>query len=188
MQKLIIAVFLLISLDSLSQTTPNPVMPGTFNTGGGTAQLSPSFTMDWSIGESTVIDTWYGENAEATAKVGLKWNVTSGVLQPFDKNQKISDLNNQFWTTNEVVLFPVPTHDVINIDFRSTTTGKISVRLLSIDGKEIAAKQFNHENEGGIHSFNLKNRASGTYFFSITLTSASGQQLKQGVFKFEKLN
>jgi hypothetical protein len=144
--------------------------------------------VDWSIGESAAIDTWYGENAEATAMVGVKWNVTSGVLQPFDKNQKIFDVNNHFWTTNEIVLFPVPTHDVINIDFRSITTGKITIRLLSMDGKEIAVKQFNHENESSTHSFNLKNRPSGMYFFSITLTSAPGQQLKQGVFKFEKLN
>ena len=163
-------------------------MPGTFNIGGGTAQLSPSFIVDWSIGESTVIDTWYGENAEATARVGLKWNVTSGVLQPFNKNQIIFDLNNHFWTTNEIVLFPVPTHDVINIDFRSTTTGKITIRLLSMDGKEIAVKQFLHENESSTHSFSLKNRPSGTYFLNITLTSAFGRQLKQGVFKFEKLN
>ena len=187
MQKLLTVLLLFIAHHSLSQTTI-PIMPGTFNSGGGTAKLAPSFSVDWSVGESTAIDTWYGDNREATARVGLKWNVTSGVLQPFDKYQKIFDVNIRFWTQNEVRLFPVPTHDIITVDFKSATTGKITIILLSMDGKEIAAKQFIHENERSSHSFNLKNRPSGMYFFNIILTSATGQQLKQGVFKFEKLN
>lgn len=186
MQKLFLLLCLFVSFNSVAQSTIS-VLPGTFNTGGGTVQLSNSFYLDWSIGESTVIDTWYGQNVEASARVGLKWNVTSGVLQPFD-SIRIFDPNTQFWTANEIRLFPVPTRDVITIDFRSFTTGKINIRLLTMDGKQTGGKEFNQVNGRGLHSFNLKNRSSGTYFFSITLTSPTGQLLKHGIFKFEKIN
>ena len=188
MQKLLLIGLLFLTLQSQSQTTTPQVLPGTINIGGGTAQLSPSFLIDWSIGESTVIDTWFGENAEASQRVGIKWNVTSGILQPFDKNQKIFDINIQFWTQDEIRLFPVPTNDVITVEFRSFTTGKISIQLLSMEGKPIAAKEFTQVNGRGTHSFSLKNRPSGMYFFNIVLTSSTGQLLKQGVFKFEKIN
>jgi hypothetical protein len=187
MQKLIIVVFLFLSLNTWSQIN-SPILPGTFNIGGGTTKVASSFFLDWSIGESTIIDTWYGENAEATTRVGKKWNITGGVLQPFDKNQKLFDANIKFWTQNEIHLFPVPTFDVITIDFRSLTTGKITIQLLGADGREISIKQVIHQNERSAHSFSLRNRPSGLYYFNIILTSASGQQLKQGVFKFEKLH
>ena len=180
-------ICLLFSIQSYTQTITPQVLPGTFNIGGGTANISPEFRVDWSIGESTVIDTWFGENNQNSPRVGLKWNVTNGILQPFDKNQKIFDATILFWTPDEIRLFPVPTRDVVSIDFRSFTTGKISIDLLTWEGKLLANKEFNQVNDRGIHSFNLRTQPSGTYFFKIMLTSPNGSVLKQGLFKFEKI-
>jgi hypothetical protein len=108
----------------------------------GSAKINSSFFVDWSIGESTVIDTYYGENAYSNLIVGKKWNVTSGILQPYDKNHIIFNALVPHWTLQEIRLYPVPTSDVIYIDFRSTTTGKESIQLMTLSGKLLALKEF----------------------------------------------
>lgn len=187
MQKTFLIGFLFFSLQSKSQTTISPVNPATLNMGGGSATIKPSFTLDWSIGESTIIETYYGENSYSNGSVGFKWNVTSGVLQPFDKNHIIFSPLTPYWTMEEIRLYPIPTPDVVFIDFRSTTTGKISIQLLSIDGKLLGLKEFYQFNGYSTQSWDLTNRASGSYYFKILLSSDEGKILKQGTFKIEKI-
>ena len=184
MQKTVLFAFLLLSLQSKSQSA---VTPATFNLGGGTAKLNSSFMVDWSIGESTVIETFQGENAYSNLIVGKKWYVTSGVLQPFDKNHILFNSAIPMWTIQEIRVYPVPTPDIVYIDFRSTTTGKISVQLLTLEGKVLGVKEFSQVNGTSTVSWNLKNLSSGSYLLRILLRSDEGKILKQGTFKFEKI-
>ncbi|RNI33872.1 T9SS C-terminal target domain-containing protein [Hanamia caeni] len=184
MQKTVLFAFLLLSLQSKSQSA---VTPATFNLGGGTAKLNSSFMVDWSIGESTVIETFQGENAYSNLIVGKKWYVTSGVLQPFDKNHILFNSAIPMWTIQEIRVYPVPTPDIVYIDFRSTTTGKVSVQLLTLEGKVLGVKEFSQVNGTSTVSWNLKNLSSGSYLLRILLRSDEGKILKQGTFKFEKI-
>jgi hypothetical protein len=183
----LVLAFLFLALQSKSQSKISPVTPATFNIGGGSATISPSLSVHWSIGESTVIETYYGENAYSNLIVGKKWNVTSGILQPFDKNHIIFNSLVPYWTIQEIRLYPVPTPDVIFIDFRSTTTGKISMQLMTLEGKVLGLKEFTQVNGHSVQSWNLKNQPSGSYYLKILLSSADGKILKQGTFKFEKI-
>lgn len=178
---------LFFSLPSISQKVA-PLNPGILNMGGGSAKINSSFTVDWSIGESTIIETFYGENAYANSIVGIKWNVTSGILQPFDKNHIIFDYTIPSWTKEEIRLYPIPTPNIFYVDFRSYTTGKISMQLLTLDGRLLGLKEFYNSDATSIQSWNLANRASGVYHLKITLSSADGKILKQGTFKIEKIN
>ena len=187
MHKVLLIVSLFFSLIANAQTKVSPVTPATFNIGGGSAIINPSFQVDWSIGESTVIDTYFGENTYSNTIVDKKWNVTSGVLQPFDKNHIIFNSAVPFWTNQEIRVYPVPTPDIIYIDFRSTTTGKISIQLLTLGGKVLGVKEFSQLNGTSTASWNLKNFSSGSYLLRILLRSDDGQILKQGTFKFEKI-
>jgi hypothetical protein len=184
LQKTVLFAFLLLSLQSKSQSA---VTPATFNLGGGTAKLNSSFMVDWSIGESTVIETFQGENAYSNLIVGKKWYVTSGVLQPFDKNHILFNSAIPMWTIQEIRVYPVPTPDIVYIDFRSTTTGKVSVQLLTLEGKVLGVKEFSQVNGTSTVSWNLKNLSSGSYLLRILLRSDEGKILKQGTFKFEKI-
>lgn len=184
MQKTVLFAFLLLSLQSKSQSA---VTPATFNLGGGTAKLNSSFMVDWSIGESTVIETFQGENAYSNLIVGKKWYVTSGVLQPFDKNHILFNSAIPMWTIQEIRVYPVPTPDIVYIDFRSTTTGKVSVQLLTLEGKVLGVKEFSQVNGTSTVSWNLKNLSSGSYLLRILLRSDEGKILKQGTVKFEKI-
>lgn len=72
MTKTFVFAFLFLSLQSKSQPKVSAVTPATFNIGGGSAKINSSFIVDWSIGESTVIDTYYGENAYSNLIVEKK--------------------------------------------------------------------------------------------------------------------
>jgi hypothetical protein len=187
MQKTLLFAFLLLSLQSKSQSTVSEVTPATFNIGGGSAMINPSFMVDWSIGESTVIETFQGENAYSNLIVGKKWNVTSGILQPFDKNHILFNSSVPFWTIQEIRVYPVPTPNTVFIDFRSTTTGKISIQLMTADGRVLGAKEFTQVNGYSTQSWNIKNQPSGVYYLRILLTAYDGKILKQGTFKIEKI-
>ena len=187
MQKTLLISLLLLSLQSKSQSTVSAVTPATFNLGGGSAKINSSFMVDWSIGESTVIETFQGENAYSNLIVGKKWYVTSGVLQPFDKNHIIFNSAIPVWTIQEIRLYPVPTSDIVYIDFRSTTTGKISMQLMTLGGRVLGVKEFTQVNGYSTQSWNIKNQPSGVYYLRIILTSFDGKTLKQGTFKIEKI-
>jgi hypothetical protein len=188
MQKTLLIGILFFSLPSKSQTKVSHLAPAVLNIGGGSALISPSFMVDWSIGESTIIETFYGENAYPNSIVGTKWNVTSGILQPFDKNHIIFDYTKPTWTKEEIRLYPIPTRNMVYIDFRSYTTGKISMQLLALDGRLLGIKEFYNTDATSLQSWNLANLASGVYHLKITLSSGEGKILKQGTFKIEKIN
>lgn len=187
MQKIILFVLLLYSFQSKAQSHASAVIPATLNVGGGSAAVSQNFVVDWSIGESTLIDTYYGQNSYSNTIVGLNWSVTSGILQPFDNVHIIYNSLIPTWTTQEIRFYPVPTHDIINIDFRSVTSGKISIQLFSREGKLLGSKEFYQINGNTTQKWDLTNMPGGNYYFRIMLSAPGGNILKQGTFKIEKL-
>jgi hypothetical protein len=186
-KKYIFSLLLLYSLHCTSQSHVSPVIPGTLNIGGGSANLSQDFEVDWSIGESTVIETYSGQNNYSNSIVDSKWSVTSGVLQPYDIVHIIYNALIPNWTNQEIRFYPVPTHNIINIDFRSVTSGKITIQLYSREGKLIGSREFYQINGSGIQKWDLTNRPGGDYYFRILLTHPDGEVVKQGTFKIEKL-
>ena len=187
MQKIILFVLLIYSSQTKSQSHASPVTPATLNVGGGSAEINSNFVVDWSIGESTLIETYYGKNSYSNSIVDLNWSVTSGILQPFDIVHIIYNSLIPYWTNQEIRFYPVPTHNIINIDFRSVTSGNISIQLFSREGKLLGLREFNQINGSSTQKWDLTNMASGNYYFRILLKSPDGNIIKQGTFKIEKL-
>ncbi len=71
MQKTMLLVLVFYSLQSMSQSQVAPVTPATLNIGGGTAVITPDFAVDWSIGESTIIESYYGQNPFSNSIIGI---------------------------------------------------------------------------------------------------------------------
>jgi hypothetical protein len=189
MQKTLLLGFLFFSLQTEAQSTVPAVTvtPATFNVGGGSSIINPSFMVDWSIGESTVIETFQGENPYPNSIVGTKWNVTSGIVQPFVKKHIIFNDLIPYWTNQEIRVYPVPTPNTVFIDFRSSTTGKISIQLMTLDGRILGVKEFIQVNGYSTQSWNIKNQPSGAYYLRIILRTFEGKIFKQGTFKIEKI-
>jgi hypothetical protein len=73
------------------------------------------------------------------------------------------------------------------MEFRSRTTGKISMQLMTLDGRVLGIKEFTQVNGYSTQSWNIKNQPSGVYYLRILLSSDEGEILKQGTFKIEKI-
>ena len=93
---------LVLALLFASATYAQTVTPVTLNIGGGSANINSSFNVDWSIGESVVVDTYHGLNFYPNSTVGADWNVTSGFLQPFYKNYIVSSPLIAEWQKGEI--------------------------------------------------------------------------------------
>jgi len=165
----------------------SPVTQSTFNIGGGNATIRYGFEFDWSIGESTVISTYSGQNAYGNLIVGKDWGLTAGILQPFDKTRIRFNPLIDSWTNQEIRLFPVPTSDIVFIDFRSVITGTISIDLFSRDGKLLGSKEFREINGVSTQQWDLRNQPAGAYYFQIVLRDNNGVPQKSGTFNIEKL-
>ena len=187
MRKILLFSLLVLSLQAKSQSNGPTITPATLNIGGGSAKINSSFILDWSIGESTIIETFQGENLYSNSVIGTKWNVTSGILQPFDKNYMIFNPQVPLWTNQEVRIFPVPTPNMVYVEFRSVAKGKISIQLMTFEGRIIGSKEIMQVNGSSTQSWNIKNYPSGIYYFKILLSSDEGKILKQGTFKIEKI-
>jgi hypothetical protein len=187
MLKILLACLLFTSLQSSSQTTVSPVSPSILNAGGGSAIVTSDFIIDWSVGESTVIETFKLQNPYPNSIVGSEWYLTSGILQPFDESHIIFNVLVPGWTNQELHIYPIPTPDIVVIDFRSETTGKISIELLSIFGSRLGLKGFSQVNGAGKQTWNLTNMPSGAYYLRILLRADNGKILKQGTFKIAKI-
>jgi hypothetical protein len=181
----ILAAFLLVfALKSGGQ----PVVSAaafTMNMGGGTAVIDGGFSVDWSIGESTIIETFYGENVSSAPNIGVHWNVTSGILQPFDATHLYSFLT-PTWSSQELRVYPVPSPGKVFIEFRTPASGKLSIELYSQEGQVLATREFINSGNS-VQAWDLSNRASGVYYFRILLMSSQGILLKQGTFTIQKI-
>lgn len=187
MYKNILAALLLFSFAATSQAQIAAPTPATLNMGGGSAAITPDFIVDWSIGESTIIETYYGENSASNLIVSDRWSVTSGILQPFDATHVIYNPFIPRFTNQEIRFYPVPTPNIVYIDFRSQITGRVSIQLFSRDGKLLGIKEFASVDGNNTQKWDLTNKAAGLYYFHILLSDANGTVLKQGTFNIEKL-
>ena len=75
MRKRTLLALVLFSFFGTSRAQVAAPTPATLNMGGGSAAITPDFIVDWSVGESTIIETYYGENAASNLIVS-----TDGLL------------------------------------------------------------------------------------------------------------
>ena len=187
MIKILPFIILLISNVALGQTIGSNATPGTFNLGGGTSKISQNFLVDWSIGESTVIESFFGRKTNENLILTSKAFVTSGVLQPSDWFHmpilKTKDLQ-----LDEVRVYPVPAKYEVNLDFRSGDIGYIYVTMYDLSGKILESKELVKTEKPISQKWNISRLASGNYYFKVLVRPNSYKIEKTGVFKFQKIN
>ena len=161
------------------------------NAGGGSGKYHPDFTLDWNIGETTVNGTYTAVNTSSSLTLGNYFYFTCGVLQPFDNSRLFyygTVSNTPTWTLDEVHLFPVPTKDLVTIDFKTYNTGKITVTLLDNTSLVLKKKSFANLNTTNKQVWDLSMYKTGIYFIHILLQSMDEKAIiKSGVFQVIKL-
>jgi len=184
----IIAITFLVKPAGLfAQTIVTKSALGTYNLGGGTSKISQNFIVDWSIGESTIIETFFGRSTQENLLLTSKSFVTSGVLQPTDWFH-IPILRTETLRLDEVRVYPVPAKNFVNLDFRSGDVGYFYVTLYDNSGKIIETKEMVKSEKPISQNWNISKLASGIYYFKVLVRPNLYKIEKTGVFKFQKIN
>ena len=184
MLKLLLFSFItLFYINAFAQIVIPPASPLILNTSGGTGQISNSYIIDWSVGEATLIETYYGKNGSPSSRVGAFWNVTSGVLQPFDKLYKPTKPT---WLSDEVIIYPIPAVGVITINIQSFAIGKLMFQLITQEGKILGTSSIDKNAFQLIEKTDLTRLSAGVYYIKLLLENASGEKIKSGAFKIIK--
>ena len=166
-----LTVGIFLSLASIAQS----VTPSTLNATGGNYPFT-YYTVEWSFGESMAIETMSASNIV----------VTNGILQPGTHNPATKD-DNGSWGKDEIKVLPNPTPDVVEINFYSKQSGKVSISLYDPAGKYLGRREFDYYGTGRIEKWSLGRYPSGTYFLYIELKPTGNSVGKKGAFQVHKL-
>lgn len=170
-------------INAFAQIVIPPATPLILNTSGGSSILTSSYTIDWSVGEATIIDTYFARNGSPSNQVGAFWNVTSGVLQPFDKLYKP---NKPTWLPKEVIIYPIPAVGIVTINIQSFAVGKLMFQLVTQEGKILGTTSIDKTGYQLIEKTDLTRLSAGVYYIKLLLENASGEKIKSGAFKIIK--
>lgn len=166
-----LTVGIFFSLCSSAQS----ITPATLNTTGGT-NFFTFYRVEWSFGEAMAIETMSASNI----------TVTNGILQPGTHNPATNN-NTGVWDRDEIRVLPNPTQNMLEIDFFSKQSGKVTMNLFDNSGRFMGRKQFDYFGTGRIEKWDLGHYASGLYFLNIQLAPTGNSVAKKGSFKIEKI-
>ncbi len=178
MKSIKLTVLLLITVSVNSQI----VEPFTLNSTGGNyvyrgAPTIPNFSLIWSVGESTMIETF--------SVNGGMYLLTQGVLQPFIP-EDLQTVPIQGWNREEVKYYPNPVSTLLQFDLFSRDTGRVVLRILDLLGNTHGVREFQYNTLPVHQTIDFSKYASGPYYLMLSLYS-KGQLKKHGVFKILKL-
>ena len=131
----------------------------------------------------SIIDTYFARNGSPSNRVGAFWNVTSGVLQPFDKLYKPT---RPTWLPDEVIIYPIPAVGVITINIQSFAVGKLMFQLVTQEGKILGTTSIDKNGYQLIEKTDLTRLSAGVYYIKLVLENLAGEKIKSGAFKIIK--
>lgn len=167
--------FLTAGIFSAPGSFAQTVTPTALNTTGGT-NFFTFYRFEWSFGEAMAIETMSASNII----------VTNGVLQPGTHNPAIIN-NTGAWDSDEIKILPNPTQNILEIDFFSKQSGKVTMNLYDNSGRFMGSKQFVYSGTGRIERWDLGRYPYGMYFLNIQLVPAGNSVAKKGSYKIQKI-
>lgn len=149
------------------------IAPSVLNATGGSARLTNTISIEWSVGELAVIEPMRSVN----------FALTHGILQPLPTSR----YPDTHWSPDEIRIYPIPSSDWVNIHFFTIETGRIHLHIYDPLGRLVYQKAFDYNGNGHIEKINVTSWGSATYFADIELgiyrNSPSIQ--KKGTYKFQ---
>ena len=142
---------------------------------GGHSYQGNDITIEWSIGEMAVIESY--------AHTGSGTQLTNGILQP---NMVIKNPDAGF-ADGEIRIRPNPTFNTTEINILTAQKGVLTINVFDASGKNLVTRRLISSGFGNTERIDLAPYASGTYFFRIELVPSTGSLRKKGTFKIVKL-
>lgn len=176
--KAIVKNLLILLLTTSSKLSAQSITSHTLNIGGGTVG-SGYYLFEWSLGEGSSVSSF---NNNSTLIV------TTGILQPFTG---MAPNNNQVtvaWAKDEIAVFPVPTHAILEIDLKLAATGKLTLQVFSVGGGQVLSKTIDYNQINSIQKLDLSALPAGMYFMNVTLSASTDNRIiRKSAFKIQKL-
>lgn len=174
MNRILTLICFLISLSSTAQS----ISLYTLNIGGGSFK-SNNIQVDWSVAEGASVKAF-------TEAGGLL--VKSGILQPFTLKNEVAVFNGSSnWLATEIVSYPVPTQNTLQIDIKVAESGRMNLQFMDGNGKIFITRSFDYNKTNGLQRFDLSGLPSGTYYLNATLSHPLISVTKRtGTFKIIK--
>ncbi len=166
--KLIVAI---VVITNCNQAIGQSISPFILNGAGGSKQIG-SIIYDYSVGEMTLVSTFYGSNV----------TLTQGLLQN-EKSVPVGVVNTAF--AQNTVVYPNPSSSVVNIKFNSPNNGNLTYRLLDMTGKTLISKELEVSYGVMNHEINIAPLAVATYMLEITFSSGGINETNS--YKIEKI-
>lgn len=167
---LIIAGALLFTA-GLPKVRGQSVAPSTLNSTGGTGPISGNI-YDWSVGEMTMVSTFTGSTVI----------VTQGLLQADPASLDIVNTD----LAKKLQVFPNPANSFVNIRFTSPINGRLSYKLMDLNGRIILDQSAEVKQNTTAEQVNVSDLAAATYMLEISFDSGNGKQ-ETTSYKIQKL-
>ncbi len=171
MNKAIILFAGLFSLLGFEKTQAQSIAPFTLNATGGSKQIG-SIIYDYSIGEMTLVNTFYGSSVI----------LTQGLLQN-DVSVPVSVSTAMF--SQNLQVYPNPASSIVNIKLNSPKTGTLSYRLTDMTGKVLISNSVEVGSNTLLQEINIEPFAMATYVLEVNFTGAGINETTN--YKLEKI-
>lgn len=133
------------------------VAPATLNIAGGSYDNSSSYLhLEWSVGESTLVDYYKSPDSS--------FALSQGLLQPCTERATKSPPHIFDFTTNEYRLFPNVTTGRFELNFFLNLSGQMNLQLTDAAGRLIDERNYRYVCCNRIERYDLSNQPDGVYF------------------------
>ena len=169
---------LILLLISCSKLSAQSITPYTLNIGGGAAGTG-YYRFEWSIGEGSSVNA-FSNNSTLL--------VTSGILQPFTGTAPADNFITAAWAKDEIAVFPIPTHTILEIDLKLAVSGKLTLQVFTVEGSQLLTKTIDYNQINPIQKLDLSALPAGIYFMNVTLNASTDNKvIRKSAFKIQKL-
>jgi len=176
MKKYFIIVGVFASCLSVNQAKSQSITPFILNATGGSYSFD-GYIFDYSIGEMTLVNTFYGAN-------GTNIIVTQGLLQndiSIPEGVAVNTLS------QNLQVFPNPASNLVNLQLTSAKQGILSYRLLDVAGKTVLTNSTAVSQGKTLEQINVADIAAATYMLEVSFSAGAGDAGQSTSYKIEKL-
>ncbi|MCB9232891.1 MAG: T9SS type A sorting domain-containing protein [Bacteroidia bacterium] len=166
MQKITAFLFLFWGLSLSAQSLTPTVLAS-----AGQANTVGNYYLEWTFGEMALIETFSAGG----------YHLTQGFHQP-EVRLPTSVIEDQDFL-EEMVVFPNPAAEMVNVRYRLKLPGTISIRLYSLNGVSVMLEsEHSYAGDTETREFNLEKIAAGLYFVEVNYRSFNGV-VEKTIFK-----
>lgn len=112
--------------------------------------------------------------------------ITNGFIQPYIQHPGPDNTNN-FFTVDEVKVFPNPASDYVEINFFSKQRGRVTLNIYDAAGKAVYTQTIQYNGVDLIQRIPVNKFSASVYMLHINLEANEGYVSKKGSYKIIKV-